>query len=157
MSDDNVISVFRGPDRPVAVPEAVVLEAQREYRAYLAHQSGLGWAEVAEQEQYPSAEAARQDVRRYLTEGKALVTEWSRSEMLSIELARLDTLQAAIWDAAIGGKLPAVALARDLIMTRIKVLKLDEAAGEDETRARTVVVMGDTASYSAALEQASTD
>ena len=156
MSDDNVM-VFRGPDRPVAVPEEVVLSAQREYRAYLAHQKGMSWAEVAEREKYPSADAARFDVRRYLTEGRALVTEWSRVEMLHIELARLDALQASIWDAAVGGKLPAVALARDLIMSRIKILKLDEAVDEDETRARTVVVYGDTDSYSAALEQASSD
>lgn len=134
-----------------------MLEAQREYRSYLQHQKGDSWALVAQTEGYPSADAARLDVRRYLTEGRALVTEWSRTEMLSIELARLDTLQAAIWDAAIGGKLPAVALARDLIMTRVKILRLDEAATEDETRARTVVVHGDSISYSETLERASND
>jgi hypothetical protein len=153
---DAEILVFRG-ERPVAVPEMVVLEAQREYRAWQHHQGGKSWEQVAAIEGYPTAAAARQDVRRYLTEGRALVTEWSRAEMLAVKMAQLDTLLASCWDAAIGGKLPAIALAADLVTKQIKVLRLDEAGAEDETRARTVVVLGDEESYTKALEQASGD
>ena len=85
--EDKKVLVFPGSERPVAVPEVIVLAAQRPYRAYKAHQSGKSWDEVAEQEKYPSAQSARADVRRYLTEGRALVTEWSRAEQLAIELA----------------------------------------------------------------------
>lgn len=148
---DGEVLVFPGVDRPVAVPQEVVLEAQRPYRAYQAHEKGLTWEQIAAVEGYPSGRSVREDVRRYLTEGRALVQEWSRAELLSIEMARLDTLQAAIWDAAIGGKLPAVALVRDLIVTRIKMQKLDETADEDSSKARTVVIMGETDDFQAAL------
>jgi hypothetical protein len=151
--DDNVL-VFRG-DRPVAVPESIVLEAQRPYRAYQAHLAGKPWSVVATDEGYPSGDAARSEVRRYLTEGRSLVSEWTRQEMLAIELARLDALQAACWEAAIGGKLPAIALARDLIVTRIKMQKLDEIGDEGDTKARTVVVNGDEVSYVTTLERLS--
>ena len=155
--DDKKVLVFPGSDRPVAVPEVIVLAAQRPYRAYKAHQSGKSWDEVAEQEKYPSAQSARADVRRYLTEGRALVTEWSRAEQLAIELASLRALQAACWEGAMEGKLPAIALAKDIIVTRIKVLRLDEASTEEEDRARTVVIQGESESYISALRDASND
>ena len=155
-SDEPKVLVFRG-DRPVAVPESIVLEAQRPYRAYQLHLSGKSWDIVAAEEGYPNGDAARSEVRRYLTEGRALVSEWTRHEMLAIELARLDALQAACWDAAIGGKLPAIALARDLIISRIKVQRLDEVGDEGDVKARTVVVHGNEDNYVTTLERLSED
>lgn len=154
--EEHNVLVFRG-DRPVAVPESVVLDAQREYRAWKLHEGGTSWDVIAATEKYPSADAARQDVRRYLTEGKALVTEWSRTELLSIKLAQLDTLLSFAWEGAKAGKLPAINTAADLIMKQAKLLRLDEAGAEDESRARTVVVQGETVSYIDSLEEAIKD
>jgi hypothetical protein len=39
------------------------------------------------------------------------------------------------------GKIPAIAMARTLVLDHISVLKLDEVADEDNEKARTVVVM----------------
>ena len=155
--DDAQVLVFRGADRPVAVPEHVVLEAQREYRAWKLHEGGRSWEQVAAIEGYPTAAAARQDVRRYLTEGRALVSEWSKQELLAVSLAQLDTLLSAVWEGATQGKIPAVSMAKDLIISKVKILRLDEVGAEDETRARTVVVLGNEDAYTAALEEASKD
>lgn len=148
------ILVFRNSSgAPVAVPEGVVLEAERPYRAFKYHQQGYEWNKVAEIEGYPSAQAARADVTRYLREGAALVSDFSRRELLSLEIARLNALQAAIWPGAMRGHLPTVVVARDLIMSRAKLLKLDESIdGEEETTGpRTVIVPHDDQGYSEVL------
>ena len=150
--DDAEVLVFRGVDRPIAVPKEIVLSAQKEYRAWEAHKSGKPWDVIAAEEDYPSAAAARQAVHRYLREGRALVTEWTRSEMLAVDVARIEALLSYTWPGAEAGKIPAIAMAHNLVMSHIKTLKLDEVVDEDADKARTVIVMDD--NYLDALEQA---
>ena len=150
------VEVYNGADRPVAVPAEIVLAAQREYRAYQDHQNGLSWAEIAEKENWPSAAAAQSAVRRYLAEGEVLVERWTKAEMLSIHIATLRRLKAKAMEGAMEGRLPAIAMVRDLIMDEIKLLRLDEEVGTGGVR--TVVVSGDEKTYTARLvEVAATD
>jgi hypothetical protein len=155
--DDNVL-VFRGNDnRPVAVPQDVVIESERPYRAYHLHLRGLNWEQVALQEGYASAEAARYDVRRYLDEGRSLVQDLTRKQLLERELARLDLLQAAVWPKAMEGNLPAVSVAHGLVLSRAKLLRLDQDIRDEPepgSEGAGVVIGGDERSYSAALEKA---
>lgn len=148
------VLVFRNPDgKPIAVPEEVVLEAERPYRAFKLHQQGLEWDLVAAREKYPTASAAEYDVRRYLREGKALVSDYTRREMLTLEVARLNALQAKAWPMAMEGHLPSMMFCSDQVMRRIKVLKLDEMQEGDEELSgpRTVVVQMGADEYSEEL------
>lgn len=153
--DDAQVLVFRSPvtEAPVAVPSSVVVEAERPYRVYQRRLCGESWEEIAAAEGYPTPRAAQYDMERYLDEGKALIAENSRRNMLALEIARLDALQHAVWPAAMRGVLPAVSIAQNLVLSRIKVLGLDQA--EDETsEGRTVVVPSDDEGYKQALERA---
>lgn len=155
------VLVFRRPDsgRPVAVPTDVVMAAERPYRAYCARLSGMGWEAVALQEGYPNAVAAAAEVNRYLESGKAMVSQASAGALITLELDRLNALQAAIWESAMEGNLPAVSVSMNLVLSRVKLLGLDFAAesGEGANAPRTVVVPMDSAGYVAALQEGTSD
>ena len=153
IDDSTDVEVYPGAERPVAVPAEIVLAAQKEFRAYEAHQRGEAWDVIAIREGWPSANAARAAVRRYLTEGQVLAEDWTKAEMLALELAKLNRLRAAVWDSALEGKIPAVAMARQLTLDRIELLKLKDQADEDEQAARTVVVLGSEDDYVSTLQQ----
>lgn len=149
------VLVFRNEvGQPVAVPERTVLENDRTYRAYQLHERGKSWAEVAVHEGYDNARQAMYEVQRWLDEGRALISERTRRDMLQTEIARLDRMQDAIWDDAIKGKIPAVREVTNLVITRIKVLKLDEMREDEEqiTGPRTVIVPQDDGGYLEVLQ-----
>lgn len=156
-SDNDKVLVFQGEQRPVAVPEEIVLLAQRPYRAYTAHQKGVSWLEIAEIEGYPTATAAQADVRRYLSEGQALVSDFTRSELLTMAVEQLRKLRSCVWEDAMDGKLPAVKLARDLIIDEVQLLRLNETTAEEATGGRTVVVSGGNDHYITTLERVAED
>lgn len=159
---DNVL-VFRNPEtnQPVAVPKEVVLQAERPYRAYQQHLAGFTWSQIAAQEQYADAAAAQYDVSRYLDEGRALVADSHKRDLLMTEVQRINTLQAAIWPQAMSGHLPAIRSVLDLIITRAKFLGLESASlaveDSDTTAPRTVIVPNDTQGYQDALRRAAGD
>jgi hypothetical protein len=153
------VLVFRNQvGQPVAVPENVVHEAERPYRAYRAHLAGKSWAEIAREERYADAGAAAYDVKRYVEEGKALITTRTRRDQLQLEVARLDALQAVVWDQAMTGHLPAIKEATNLIATRSKLLGLAEMAenegGEDGPR---TVIIPSSEDYEAGLRKAANE
>lgn len=159
MSDDEhdgEVLAFRQPStgRPVVVPTDVATMAERPYRAYQMRLAGRGWKDVAEVEGYPSAQAARADVDRYMREGAALVSDWSRKQLLTFELDRLDQLQAALWPQAMAGHIPAVNTSLQLVLSRVKLLALDQPSAEDSaTSPRTVVVPTDDDGWKSSLER----
>src|SRR5690348_13924498 len=92
--EDSNVLVFRGTTgQPVVIPDAVATAAERAYRAYKMHIGGKSWQEIANEEQYPSARAAKADVDRYMDEASALVADRTARKMLNLEVARLDALQ----------------------------------------------------------------
>lgn len=155
---DNNVLVFRnGANQPVAVPADVVTAAERTYRCYQAKVGGKSWAEIAEQENYPSASAAKADVARYMGEAQSLIVEASMRSMLTLEVARLDALQASFWGQAMMGHVPSGRMVLDVIRTRAAMVGLDpEKMGEAAQGARTVVVKTDSEEgYVASLQQQS--
>lgn len=83
-------------------------------------------------------------LRSTFAEARALVGAAEHRELLDMEVDRLDALQAALWDDAIGGDVRAAEACLKLIMARSRLLGLD--AGED-AGATTVVVAGERRAY----------
>jgi len=143
---DNNVLVFRnGANQPVVVPSAVATEAERTYRCYQARVGGKSWEEIAQEEKYPSAAAAKADVTRYMNEAKSLIAETSMRDMLTLEVSRLDALQVAYWSQAMMGHVPSGRMVLDVIKARAAMVGLDpEKMGEAAAAARTVVISTDT-------------
>lgn len=150
------VLVFRRPDngRPVAVPSEVVKAAERPYRAYCDRLTGMSWEDVAVEHQYPNARSAAAEVNRYMEEGKAMVMQASAGALITLELARLDRLQTAIWPDAMAGVLPAVSVSMQLVLARVKLMGLDLGSSQIEgnTAPRTVIVPLDQEGYVKALQ-----
>jgi hypothetical protein len=143
-TDTGTVLVFRnGVGQPVVVPDDVANAAERAYRVYKARRAGKSWQEIAEDERYPSAAAARYDYDRYMDEARSLVVEKSQKETLALEVSRLDYLQTRIWGAAEAGSLAAIREIRGIIMDRAKLVTVIDMMKEADTddRGRTVVVM----------------
>ena len=62
------VLVFRQPEtgRPVAVPNEVVSEVERAYKAYQDKLTGKSWETIAVEGMWPSAQAAAREVQLYL-------------------------------------------------------------------------------------------
>lgn len=141
--------VLRNPatNTPVAVPDEIIAEEDRPYRAHLLHLGGISWDEIAKLEFWPDGATAAAAVQRYLNEGRAVWADWRRAEGIATEVARLDALQAAVWRPAIAGNIPAVHEALGIIWKRIKLLRFDEREPGDTTDGEpmpTTVVIGST-------------
>lgn len=150
------VLVFRNPaGEPVAVPDEVVTAGERAYRAYQLHLQGMSWEQVAEAEQYADRTAAMYDVRRYMEEAKALVVARSAREMLTLEVARMDALQSALWPSAMRGHVQSAMAVLNVINSRAKLVGLDpEKMNDADTKAHTVVVPSGEDGYLAALQEA---
>jgi len=153
--EDNVLVFRNATGSPVAVPSSVVTEAERAYRCHQMRIQGVSWGEIAQQENYTSAGAAKSDVDRYMAEARSLVVEASAREMLTLEVNRLDALQQAMWTNAMSGHVPSAQLIMNIIVNRAKLVGLDpEKMSEEADKARTVVVPDNPDGYLAALQQA---
>lgn len=83
--------VARSPvdHRPVAVPDEIISEAERDYRAYKLFRDGHSWHEIAEKEQYESAGAASASVKRYLETARVAIAELTRADIVADHVSRL--------------------------------------------------------------------
>ena len=153
---DGTVLVFRNPaGDPIAVPEEVVTAAERAYRCYKARVAGVSWAQIAEDEFYPSAGAAKYDVDRYMAEATSLVVESSAREMLTLEVHRLDALQNSLWLSAMTGHVPSAALVMNIVMNRSRlVTEAAERLGAAGDTARTVVIPHQEDDFLAGLKSA---
>lgn len=157
LAKDNVVQIYRNPEtgRPIAVPDEVVTAAEREYRAYMAHIRGKTWTEVAAAEHYDSPEAAAAAVKRYLDEGRAVVQDFSRREVVAAHVGRLMAMRDAFWDAAVEEKKTSALMGLLAIEDRwVKAFGLDVPDAED-TGVQTVVVAHD--DYIKSLQEADRD
>lgn len=138
----NVLVFKNNTGEPIAVPDSVVTAGERAYRCHKMRVEGKSWEEIADLEHYPTAEAAHADVKRYMEEGKALVVERSQREMIGLEVARLDALQALLWPKAEEGSIVAIGEIRKIIMSRVQVTGQDPTKAVDEATqvGRTVVL-----------------
>lgn len=137
-----VTQIYRNPDtgRPIAVPDEIVTQAEREYRAWKAHQRGTPWPVIAENEGYPNGMAASEAVKRYIDEGRAVVGAFRRQEVVATELAVHLALRDAMWDGAMLEHKPSHVMAMLATNDRIgKLYGLDQVDAEDAT-VQTVVI-----------------
>jgi hypothetical protein len=95
-------------------------------------------------------------VHRYLAEAKALVVERSQREMLTLEVARYDALQSAVWPQAMAGHVPSVMAVVAIVAKRSDLVGLDPDKMQEaaESSRRTVVVPNDSAGYIEAMQRA---
>lgn len=157
--ESGTVLVFRNSaGEPVAVPNEVVTAAERVYRAYQSHIAGKSWRQIAIEEQYPSDDAVRYDVQRYLEEAQSLVIHHTARQMLQLEVARLNELQAYVWPQAQRGHVQSVGMAVNIIMNRAKLIGLDpDHMPDDGDKSRTVVVPSDGDGYLASLQRAAAE
>lgn len=153
------VIAFRHPEtnQPIAVPKELALTSSRTYRAYTDHLQGKTWEQIAEAHGYPDVRAAMYDVQVYVDAARALYAGFSLHQRRTVTHARLEALIAAAFPAAAGGNLPAISTIHSLLVTQIKLWKLD-TVDEDEAdpTQRTVIVGGDTEEeYVQQLEQGS--
>ena len=78
-------------------------------------------------------------------------------EYRETELARLDALQAALWDKAMEGDSSAVTTILKVMGHRSKLLGLETAVQEGTTTPRTVVIQGNTEEYIRGLKMVDRD
>lgn len=136
------------------VPEEVKdsLDAEKAYEAHKLRLAGYPWKIVAEQVGYANDQVAIVEVRAYLQKASLQMDEQRKAEALAMELDRLDTLQAALWPAAMGGDVRAVDSALRVMTLRAKLLGFDVAGEKGTTINKTLVVAGNTEQYVQALK-----
>lgn len=135
--------VVRGPDdRPVAVPDEIIEEAERDFRAFQKWNAGKTWEQVAAEEMYDSADAAAAAVKRYLAEGRAVIRDMTRQEMLAAYIARLNGYRAALAAGIQSGKPQAITAVLAVEDRWVKAFGFDQPDAEDHG-VQTVVVPHD--------------
>ena len=120
----------RGPHRNRALAVA------RRARAIELRTQGLTYKEIAAELGY----ANRGTVFHIVTEALDGRQVQAVDELRSLETARLDALQVAVWGRAMDGDVPAGQAAVRIIMARCKLLGLEGLSTLTTDRPRTVVV-----------------
>jgi len=117
--------------------EIVLSRAEQAYQMRL---KGMSPSEISERLDYSDGAAVTRAINeRFKIEASYLSTE-ERESMMAMEIARLDALQAAVWDSAMYGEAKAVDTALKIIQTRVKVTGLDQV--DTSTGQNTVLVIG---------------
>lgn len=98
--------------------------AKRRAQAVAMRMAGLDYQTIADRLEYKTRQAAAKDVERALAANLAEVTR-TAEEFREVERMRLERLQAAAWQAAVGGDLKAIETCLRIIDRRCKLLGLD--------------------------------
>lgn len=109
-------------------------------RAHKLRLSGKPWAEIAAECGYSNPYNAQNAVRRMLAKTASELDARHRRAQLLLEVQRLDAMQHAYWDEAMGGNVFAAQLVLKCIESRVKYLRLtDEEVTADATVAALVI------------------
>lgn len=130
------------------------IQVVAEDRAYEAHQlclRGLGWTEIARHTGYLDGKIAAMAVNAFLQKTALAQEPGRRRQVLDLELARLDELQAAFYPAAMGGDVQAGALVLKVIARRCSIMGFDKA-DDLSSSPRTIVISGTPEEYVAGLK-----
>lgn len=127
-------------------------KAQLSKKAYQMRMAGIKWWDIAEELQISEA-AARKSVAERIEEVSEMVDYYEKREILSLELDRLDALQAALWPEAMEGKVSAVTAVLSVMDRRAKWLGFAEPQEQQSVTSNTIVIPGNTHEYIAALQQ----
>ncbi len=141
----------------VKTKRAVSAAKQRERAAALSKQAhalriaGTSWWDIAEELRIPEIQA-RKLVSDRISAVAELVDYHERREFMAVEMDRLDTLQQAVWGAAMAGSIPAVQAVLSIMDRRAKWLGFDSPVQAGTTTNNTIVVPGNTSEYIAVLQ-----
>jgi hypothetical protein len=143
-------SVVHDVERPIA---KITDKAEKCYQLW---QQGRSYVEIAREVGYRNERSVYTAIQNRFGQEAALMSTEQRSSILALEMARLNTLQAAIWESALYGDLRSVAECRQLIMARAKLAGLDLV---DPTVQKNLVLVvgGKEEDYIAALKGMSED
>ncbi len=97
---------------------------------------GHTYDQIASEVGYANRGTAYRVVRKALDENVAQAVE----EYREVEVARLNALQAAMWDKALAGDVHAVDAVLKIVSARVKLLGLDHPRTELSAEPRTVVI-----------------
>jgi hypothetical protein len=118
--------------------ELVPLTAeQRAYQAYNYRVAGHDWTTIAERCGYKTGSEAGRAVANYISVAREEVSVDEKRKVIELELARLDALQAAVWDAALAGDTRSVDAALKVMTHRARILMLGE---EQVSSNRTIII-----------------
>lgn len=132
-------------------PRLDVIAEERAGTAVDLYLAGHRWDVIAERVGYASPRVAAMTVRARLQKAAVEQSPNRRQYELELALARLDALQAAWWDRALGGDHIAAKLVLKILSDRARLLCLggDPAHAESE---RVLVVAGSPEEYVAQLK-----
>ena len=148
MSDDTRKQVV---DISKAKSAALVQERRNKLarQAYDMHVGGMSYYQIGIELGLAEPESRRLVVDT-IREAAKLVDHETKSELLDLELARIDAFQNAVWPTAMEGNVRAGMHALTLIMARAKLLGMDEVTVAGTT-VNAVVVPANEDQYAAAL------
>lgn len=116
-------------------------DEERAYQAYTLRIAGHDWSAIASRVGYDSATVANRKVKHLIDKAHKAVTDDRRMEIVELELARLDALQAAVWDSALSGDVRSVDSALKVMMHRARLLQLGEES--QAATSRTIIITSD--------------
>lgn len=125
-------------------------------KIYNYRQAGLSTADIQEllaEEKSLSIERIKNLLAEYIQKIRGSYSNETRSEVLDMELSRLDALQAAWWDQAVKFQDEKAAnIVLSVMKTRHRLLGLDQPNGTDEKVKQQLLIIGsDTTSFMEAL------
>lgn len=135
--------VTRTPEgQVVGVPDEIISEAERDWRAYKLFRDGHTWQEIASKENYESAGAAAASVKRHLGQARLALAELVRADIIADHVSRLQFARKGLVAGVKEGK-PQSVMAFLAIEDRwVKAFGLDVPDAEDQG-VQTVVVPSD--------------
>jgi len=110
-------------------------------KAYQLRVSGRSFSEIAEMLQLPDRTEAFQLLTQRFEYDAAFLGRQERKDILSMELLRLDALQAAVWDSAMMGDPKSVDSALKVIQTRARITGIEQV--DPVVNKNLVLVMGE--------------
>lgn len=113
-------------------------EEERAYQAYGLRIAGNNWATIAEKVGYDSAAMASRKVKTLISKAHGAVSDERKAEIIEMELARLDALQAAYWDSAIGLDHKSADMVLKFMIHRARLAQLFEES--QATSSRTIII-----------------
>lgn len=111
------------------------------YEAYKLRLKGADWQTISEQTGYSNRTSCQVAVKNYLERAAVERSAEKKREVLELEIARLDALQEAYWDAAMKMDDKAAQIVLKTMQQRAKLRGLEQP-DEKNSASKTILVSG---------------
>lgn len=138
--------------RAVAAAAAREKKSALAKKAYSMRLAGVKWWDISEELKINETKI-KSAVAERIAEVAEMVDYHEKRMFLSLELDRLDALQAAMWDEAMEGKVSAVQTVLAVMDRRAKWLGFAEPEKAQAITTNTIVIPGNSHDYIAALQR----